>query len=206
MRGKLLSIEEVGRLGNGIKVWLEKGENLDSVYNNESKVYEVKGEKFSCNNETAYEYANIYKDGFAVKGGKIKVYEYLEEVIVKEYKGWEILKMIEEGELKPKDKVIANGNFEFYVSETGTLRYSSNGHEIDSSYFNNSNKYILVEEVSVSFMEAAKAFSEGKTIECKREEGYQTKYTHDTGKTGMVDEDGAAVCADEILKGKWFVS
>jgi len=78
-KGRLLSVKEVKELKSGTKVWLEKGETLDSVYNNVSKVYEVKSGRLSCNDEVEDKYANIYKDGMAIKNGNIKVYEWIEQ-------------------------------------------------------------------------------------------------------------------------------
>lgn len=77
MKGKLLSIEEVKKLKNGIKVWLEKGKDLDYSYDRESKVYEIKGEQFYCENESG---VNIWTDGLAVSDENIKVYEWKEDI------------------------------------------------------------------------------------------------------------------------------
>jgi hypothetical protein len=59
----------------------------------------------------------------------------------------------------------------------------------------------------VSFMEAVKAYSEGKTIRCEwegRTEKWESTYKNGSPYCGILENDGA-ICAKEILNGVWYV-
>jgi hypothetical protein len=60
---------------------------------------------------------------------------------------------------------------------------------------------------NVSFMEAVKAYSEGKTIRCEwegRTEKWESTYKNGSPYCGILENDGA-ICAKEILNGVWYV-
>mgnify|MGYP001485585924 CR=1 FL=1 len=195
MKGKELKIKEVLELTDGTNVWVE---DIRGVYRDEVNI--KRGVELFPKNGVSWSLQS--RDI-----GRIRVYEWYEKIALKEYRGWEILKMIDEGELEPGDKVLADNEFEFYVSNTGTLRYSSGRAEVGASYFNKI-KYTLVirKLVEVSFTEAIKAYSEGKTIISK---GYKT-YTYEPNDEyedfeQMKSVESAGLSAKEILESKWFI-
>ena len=114
MKGRKLTRQEVMKLENGIKVWLDKMSGLDELYNKVSKVYEVRDDEFYNREDETEGGCGIYLDGWAVGDGLIEVYEWLEdgqvvtnkEETIRTYKGSEILAMIEDGTLKDEDIVL----------------------------------------------------------------------------------------------------
>jgi hypothetical protein len=80
MKGKLLSIEEVYNLKTGDKVFIEKTKMLSPLYDCESKVYTVQGEKFENKTDKSFD---TYINGYAVTEGFIKVYEWKDDVEMK---------------------------------------------------------------------------------------------------------------------------
>ena len=197
-KGKLLKTQEVLNLEKGteilyilpntkeeIRTIVEKAWNGISVMNKNGSFMPI-----SEDNQLKFEY---------------EVYEWKEDVEAKQYKGWEILKMISEGDLKYKDKVLVDGD-ELYVSDTGTLRFSSDRREVYSSYFNADNTFIIVvaKPVSVTFLEAVKAYEEGKTITCNLNVDI-TEYTKPDCDIIMKDKDGFGLSSNEILRGVWYI-
>ena len=70
------------------------------------------------------------------------------------------------------------------------------------------NSNTTVEEIPpepkpVTFMEAAEANENGKTVECKIYGCFNVYRPHMTA--GMIDQSGRAVSANEILHGKWYI-
>jgi hypothetical protein len=123
---------------------------------------------------------------------------------MKKYKTWEMYKMLTENkELKFKrvgdgmevnfSKKIKNGKFADYYL------HQSNG-ECPML----SDEWELIQQ-PIPFMEAVKAYSEGKTIRC--ELGMQTSTYPSNGIPDcMVDkEHNLAVSCREIMEGKWFI-
>jgi hypothetical protein len=132
---------------------------------------------------------------------------------VEEYKGWEILKMIGEGELKEGTKLIGDTGLDYVVKKQleGTslvLGYVSN-EDYPRSPALQGRTFSLVQE-PVPFMDAAQAFNEGKNIRCEVG-GNSFVYK---AQENSLDELGFAlidyvhgypVSTKEILNGKWFV-
>jgi hypothetical protein len=68
-----------------------------------------------------------------------------------------------------------------------------------------------LKEEPVSFMEAVKSYSTGKTIRCERSYGTISRFTPETNEEDINDwnymetYDGWAISSYEILYGKWFI-
>jgi hypothetical protein len=131
---------------------------------------------------------------------------------MKKYKTWEVIKMLEqnpsaefkcqygqkigikEGILKWDTGALFKINIEGYADESmrtaGTLdRF----------------EWELIQP-SVSFMEAVKAYSEGKTIRCEiNAEKYIYKPLGEDCYNAVKDDENIAVSAKEILEGRWYV-
>jgi len=204
-KGKLLSVEEVGRLKeSGRNYYVE---STNSVVENGIYNYRKEGKEYLDNGNGR----DFYIRCESVRNGDIKVYEYEEEIIIKEYTTAEVIKELGANvELKFQA-------LRYITKEPGAkfLTIDSNKRIVCKSESSTLNDYLFADqtwilvvenvEKSVTFMEATKAFNNGHSIECKRECGYPTKYIFNIDKIGMMDESGNAVCADEILKGKWFI-
>jgi hypothetical protein len=93
---------------------------------------------------------------------------------------------------------------------TGKARFCDEVVEFDSTGVNFTRKMegllltsdwkIIPEPKPVPFMDAVKAYSEGKTIRCEWG-GDVYRYTGDR----MIDHRADAVCPDEILHGTWTI-
>lgn len=80
---------------------------------------------------------------------------------------------------------------------------SKNGTKIDFlNDFIINTKFIPIQK-SVSFMEAVKAFSEGKVIECELDD--ERIIYGDEYKNQLMDSNNLAIGPDEILNGKWYI-
>jgi len=82
--------------------------------------------------------------------------------MAKEYKSWEILKMIQEHDLSVGDIIIGYAQQEFEIDYEGVIRYSRNnkGNEAPSSYFMPGH-YFTIKQKPVTFIEAVNS---GKAI------------------------------------------
>lgn len=152
MKGRLLTIEEILDLKNGTKVWLEKDILLDEDYNQESKLYKLSGERFYSDDESCSVYANIYKNGIAIRTGKIKVYEWKEDVKMKEYSFKEVIARIEEGQ--KYEGTINNYDLESIEKLSGGYIKIKRSNEFEELVINPIQKFVLVSK-PVTFMEAA---------------------------------------------------
>ena len=131
------------------------------------------------------------------------------------YKTWEVMKMLEEN---PKRKFESH-----YAGEKQTIELNENGYFYFKIFKGNGemqpsnmpaggfNGNVSIgyewEEVRqpVHFIEAVKAYADGKTITC---EVGKNKYIYKDGFNGspMRDQKDYGVCPNEILNGTWFVA
>lgn len=84
---------------------------------------------------------------------------------MKEYKGWEIAKMICEGELK-EGNMIENQYEDIFEIKNHHLVYKDSEKELGSSYFGGDFNYKIIQQ-PVSFDQAINAGLEGKMIKVK---------------------------------------
>lgn len=116
----------------------------------------------------------------------------------KTYKGWEIAKMISEGELK--DRTILNSESSKFTVLHGCL--TDGVRQNYSQYFESGNSFLTskrrtfsIERKKYSFAEAFKAYEEGKEIEsCINSDWYY-----------KLGECELLVYAKEI-KGEWYIN
>ena len=82
--------------------------------------------------------------------------------MAKEYKSWEILKMIQEHKLNPGDIIVAHNDYEFKIGDDGCIFYDNraNGMEMPSSYLKPGH-YFTIKQKPVTFIEAVNS---GKAI------------------------------------------
>ena len=82
--------------------------------------------------------------------------------MAKEYKSWEILKMIQEHKLNPGDRIVSDNNIEFKISDDVCIFYDNraNGMEMPSSYLKPS-CFFTIKQKPVTFI---KAVNSGKAI------------------------------------------
>ncbi|MDB2088298.1 hypothetical protein PM004_03060 [Clostridium paraputrificum] len=115
----------------------------------------------------------------------------------KTYKGWEIAKMISEGELKD-GTVINSGGSSFTVlygclTDGFNEKYSQRV-ESGNSFLTSTRRTFSIQRKKQSFAEAFKAYEEGKEIEsCISGERYK------------LDDIKLLVYAEEI-KGEWYIN
>lgn len=115
----------------------------------------------------------------------------------KTYKGWEIAKMISEGELKDGTVINSEGsNFTvLYGCLTDGFNEKYSQHlESGNSFLTSTRRTFSIERKKYSFAEAFKAYEEGKEIEsCISSEHYK------------LDDIKLLVYAEEI-KGEWYIN
>jgi hypothetical protein len=128
---------------------------------------------------------------------------------MKKYKTWELLKMAEEnknlgGNVREREPQYINKDgviVAFGRNGYGKGLFEENGFPASSELVNT--EWELIQQ-PVEFMEAVKAYSEGKTIRC--EIGEETRiYDYKVGY-GMTNIRNYAITVGEILNGKWFIS
>ncbi len=199
MKGRLLSVEEVGRLKESDKKYYVEANNK---YVQNGLYSRGKDKEYLEDNEGHSFYIRCIN---VIEGG-IKVYEY-EEIVIKEYTTAEVLGMITENRmLRFKTRT---GDIGFETNRNGESypnRILWNGSktpfQVNIETLNFKWTLVVVEPVEVSFMEAIKAYdSKGKTIKVDLILPHIYKYT-----TGiMLDENGTGISCEEIVQGKWFI-
>jgi hypothetical protein len=209
MKGKKIEYEEVENLKEDIKVII--------AYEGEEVLAEIKLHPFiSCSgdecrpcNRAAFRYFSPMKNGTTWASGVIgTIYEY--ENDIKEYTTSEVLGMLTENqELRFRTRIGEIG-FEansdrFYCVKEVLWSASKTKFQVDTETLKYMWEEIKPEPVEVSFMEAAQAYLEGKTIYCEDNKKNINKYCKPKFGIGMKDADGYALTAEEILENKWFV-
>jgi len=130
-------------------------------------------------------------------------------------KNWEVIKALYENpRLQFKNKRFGgvlgydeNGHLAWLsgvpkVGEIFTIHYNP-GHPFATGNYDDD--WELVPQ-PVPFLEAVKAYSEGKTVECKSK-GFGTR-VYEPGVNhpyAMIDQSDTAVTAHEILHGEWLI-
>jgi hypothetical protein len=135
---------------------------------------------------------------------------------MKKYKTWEVIKMLTDNpKLRFKNERM-KGILGVGVShEIIWLHYETNdenrkftmAHNPDSEYAKGNliDEWTLVQQ-PIPFLEAVKAYAEGKTtIRCKSSIGTKRYKYQGCTNSPMLDENGIAVSHLEILEGTWFV-
>jgi hypothetical protein len=130
---------------------------------------------------------------------------------MKKYKTWEAIKLI--GENK-ENKFTDSSKRTLTLDGRGNITIiSSLGEDLKNRCFNPDREWELVQQ-PVSFLEAVKAYAEGKTISCnigKRTYVYRpnekAKVFNSMGGYLLVDvyNENEAISTEEILKGEWFI-
>ena len=81
--------------------------------------------------------------------------------MAKEYKSWEILKMIQEHKLNPGNTIISDNHIPFRVGPDGTILYNKACREEMPSSYLKPGCFFTIEEKPVTFIEAVNS---GKAI------------------------------------------
>lgn len=211
MKGKLLSVEEVANLkpsSNKYYVVSNNSQIPDGVYTN------IEGNNFRDNNNLP----SFSKKCYGVEYGNIKVYEYEEEIIIKEYKTWELLKLAEdyknEGistDKRPRYK--NNKGIEVIIGTTGGDKglFTIEGRTYKDFLTNEIWTLVEPKQVEVTFMEAVKALENGKDIRCEiLNDTYHYKaednFDEALGYTFIDYVYGNPISTKEILEGQWFIN
>jgi hypothetical protein len=131
---------------------------------------------------------------------------------MKKYKTWEVIKMLTEN---PKQKFKNDEQYEMSVcDDNGCMYLEYKGKQSLGGV--NGNLRIVTNEVGwkpdeweliqqpVTFMEAVKAYSEGKTIRCKLHGGHIT-YEPKTPRYELMDISGHAITIEEVMSNQWYV-
>lgn len=121
---------------------------------------------------------------------------------MKKYKTSEVIAMLEQNP-KLKFKCITDGIGEYCTIEVNHGRICWGGDNRLPMYIvvDKPLEWELVQQ-PVSFMEAVKAYSEGKTIRCEKN-GHVLEYKPFYGMLKL--KTGQAVTATQILEGRWYV-
>jgi hypothetical protein len=196
MKGKELTAKEVEKLEENTKIVLEFG--------NEKILSQVKREPFYMigsdseihPNSTSLRFIKKSKDGCTWSSGlKVgKYYEWKEDVKMKSYKTWEVIKMLDENP-KLKFRCLTDCGLHKNISViNNTVCWAKDLPlyvAVDSEI-----KWSLVQQ-PVSFMEAVQAFKEGKTI--------TEMYSPFHSIYGKNEARMMEISAEEILTGNWFM-
>ena len=118
------------------------------------------------------------------------------------YKTWEVVKMLTENPelvfVRPSDRVRTMLGDKIHAGEIiGKYLEQTDGESIRLS-----DEWELVPQPA-SFMEAVKAYSEGKTIQSKQV--CFTRIYNPSGAGWMIDQNGSGPSSSEILHGTWYI-
>jgi hypothetical protein len=199
MKGKELTAKEVGELKEDTKIVFE--------YQNEEILSEVKHELFYIDGlkkdpqPVGLRYLTKSKDGCSWSSSLNmgKYYEWKEDVKMKTYKTWEVIKLLTEN---PKLQ-FENDSYNSILKTD--LKYSAYLDLVNKGTFENKkleiylgldHEWTLIKQ-PVSFMEAVKAFKEGKTIKSVCNTSWDS-YSPD-------QTDFMEITPEEILEGKWYI-
>ena len=129
----------------------------------------------------------------------------------KKLNGAELLQLIIDGKVKFGDKIERLDSNTVYtyaesctISDNGTLWWGNI--EVKSSQLLNGTFQLI--EKPVSFIEAIKAYTNGKDIMCELDGGhivYKNKFCEDNCVNILNDDYGNGISAEEILNGEWYI-
>ncbi|ASN68328.1 hypothetical protein 10S11_66 [uncultured Caudovirales phage] len=131
---------------------------------------------------------------------------------MKTYKTWEVIKMITEDKNKKFEATYGTDKLLIYANDDGFFKMQMNNvactHQLDGN-LQIRGEWTLIKQ-PVSFMEAIKAFSQGKTIKCRVpftlvDDLIVYKPSKGVLFTELFDNGGAAITQTEILEGKWYI-
>ena len=207
MKNRLLSVEEIVNLktsSNRYYVVSSNSQVPDGIYTN------IEGNSFRDN-------SNIHtfsKKCYGVECGNIKVYEYEEEIIIKEYTTVEAIRELDlNTELKFQALDITDtGRLPKFLESDKSKKIicRSESPNFNNTLFNDST-WVLAKPklVEVTFLEAIKALDAGKDIKCEIGTSIYIYRELDNdsslGYTLINYANGDAITTNEILKGKWYV-
>jgi hypothetical protein len=125
----------------------------------------------------------------------------------KKYKTSEAIAMLEKNQklrFVVSDDPLASGHKFLTVGALKRLECTTTKFSLNNEVFLDT-EWELVQQ-PVSFMEAVKAYSEGKTIRCEiNAEKYIYKPLGEDCYNAVKDDENIAVSAKEILEGRWYV-
>jgi hypothetical protein len=119
---------------------------------------------------------------------------------MKEYKGWEIAKMICEGELKEGD-LIQNEYGDIFEIKNHHLVYCESDKELGSSYFGGDFNYKILQK-PVDFMDVVNS---GKRCRVEYPNAPEGSWHLDDMLYWLGSESSSELCAEIIKKGKWYI-
>jgi hypothetical protein len=126
---------------------------------------------------------------------------------MKKYKTSEAIAMLEKNQklrFVVSDDSLASGHKFLTVGALKRLECTTTKFSLNNEVFLDT-EWELVQQ-PVSFMEAVKAYSEGKTIRCEiNAEKYIYKPLGEDCYNAVKDDENIAVSAKEILEGRWYV-
>ena len=126
---------------------------------------------------------------------------------MKKYRTSEAIAMLENNPEAKLTAKIAGQTCEIRVDNEGyVMTHFSGTFEGFEGNIGINTEWELIQQ-SIPFMEAVKAYSEGKTIRCEwngRSKKWESEYKNGSLYKGIEEYDGA-VCPEEILNGKWYV-
>lgn len=125
-------------------------------------------------------------------------------------KAYDLMKAARENPEKYMDKrykVVEGTAIDHSGSESKEIQFCKTGQMSTGIFVAYISSDTVLEEIKpepVPFMEAVKAYSDGKTMEAEWN-GTKSTYKNGTMGFGIKDEDGIPICASEILHGEWFI-
>jgi hypothetical protein len=114
-----------------------------------------------------------------------------------------------EGKKYKITKGCALNNMGNLLNETDVINVEKGKVYYNKIYELNISQNTELEEIQqpIPFLEAVKAYSEGKTIRCEwkgRSQNWASKYKNGSQYMGIKECDGA-ICPEEILNGTWYL-